>query len=74
MIQGRFRNQSAGTIVTLNMRMAWPVIIFWLPMMLYLASCSVAADSSGPGGYGTRLGLIGMVLFMYFLASVCFAI
>jgi len=63
-VQGRFRDEGTGTIVQLNMRMAWAVMIFWFGMMLFLFLGLVGSGS---------LGLIAMLLFMYFLASVCFA-
>jgi hypothetical protein len=64
-IQGSFRGEGAGTIVRLNMRMVWPVMIFCFGFMLFLFLSVVKGGS---------LGLIGMLLFMYFMASVCFAI
>jgi hypothetical protein len=63
-VQGRFRDEGTGTIVRLNMRMTWLVMIFWLGLMLFPFVGFVGSGS---------LGLIGMLIFMYFLASVCFA-
>jgi hypothetical protein len=72
-IQGRFRGEGARTIVTLNMQMAWPVMLFWFGMMLFLLLSLVNTDSRMPDGYGSRIALSAMLLFMYFLASISFA-
>src|SRR5260370_32064722 len=72
-IQGSFRSEGARTIVTLNMRMAWPVMVFWFGMMLFLLLSLLNTDSRMPGGYGSQIGLSAMLLFMYFLASISFA-
>ena len=64
-IEGTFRRYEGPTLVDLNVRMAWPVVVFWLGFMLTLLwSFTNSRD----------IGLIGMLLFAYFLATVCFAI
>jgi len=73
-IQGSFRGEGARTVVTLNMRMAWPVMVFWLAFMLFMLLSFVTTDSRMPGAYGSRTIPIGLMLFMYFMASICFSI
>jgi hypothetical protein len=41
-IEGHFRPESSGTIVTLNMRMIWPVMVFWGGMILLMLWSLVA--------------------------------
>ena len=64
MIEGTFRSKDRGAVVTLNIRMAWPVMIFCF--------CFIAFTSWG-ATHGNAV-LFGMALFMYFMASICFAI
>ena len=64
MIEGHLRAKDSGAVVTLNMKMAWPVMIFCF--------CFIAFTSLG--AMHGNVALFGMALFMYFLASVCFAI
>jgi hypothetical protein len=63
-IEGTFRERDSGSLVILNMRMAWPTIVF--------CSCFIALSSLF--AMGGTVALFGMALFMYFLASICFAI
>ena len=55
------------------MQMAWPVMLFWFGMMLFLLLSLVNTDARMPGGYGSRIAQSAMLLFMYFLASISFA-
>ena len=64
MIEGTFRAEESGAVVTLNMRMAWPVMVFCF--------CFIAFTSLG--AMHGNAALLGMALFMYFMASICFAI
>lgn len=64
LIEGRFQRDGSQTIVTLNMRMFWPTIGFCF--------CFIAFTSLG--AVRGNAALLGMALFMYFLASICFAI
>jgi hypothetical protein len=64
-IEGRFRGEDSGSRVTLNMREAWPVIVFWVGFMLVVLWSFVKGGSRG---------LIAMMLFAYFMATVFFAI
>ncbi len=68
-IEGSFREEDSGTLVTLNMRMAWPVVVFCSGFILALLWSFVRQSAF----QGTQTGLIGMMLFMYFLATVYFA-
>ena len=61
--------------MTLKMRMLWPVIIFWVGMILILLCSSTAEASRLPWiVHGDRSFLIKMTLFIYLMASVGFAI
>jgi hypothetical protein len=73
-IEGNFRRDGQGTIVTLNMRLVWPIVPVWFGIMLFLAWGSVAVDSRLAGPFGARMFLLGMTLFIYFVATVPFAI
>ncbi len=68
-IEGSFRGAGPETIVTLNMRMAWPVVILCSGFMLALLWSLIRESAI----HGTQKGLIGMMLFVYFLPTVCFA-
>ena len=74
-IEGSFRPEPSGTVVTLNLRLLWPVMIFWVGMILILL-CSSAAEASRLPWivHGNRSFLIKMTLFIYLMASVGFAI
>jgi hypothetical protein len=58
-IGGNFRRDGLGTIVTLNMRLLWPIVPFWFGIILFLAWSSVAVDSRLAGPFGTRGLLLG---------------
>src|SRR5271167_4874876 len=73
-IEGNFRRDGLGTIVTLNMRLVWPVVPFWIGIILFLAWSSLAVDSRVAGPFGARMLLLGMTLFIYLVATVPFAI
>jgi hypothetical protein len=60
--------------VTLNMRLVWPVVPFWIGIIVFLAWGSVAVDSRVAGPFGVRMALIAMSLFIYLVATVPFAI
>ena len=64
-IEGTFRHDGAMDLVTLNVRMAWPVLIFWLGFMLSLLWFLI-------NNHDVRL--IGMLVFAYLMATVCFSI
>ena len=73
-IEGRFRRDGFATIVTLSVRMVWPVTIVWFSIILFLLWNSVALDSRLAGSYGARIAVLAMTAFIYLMASVCFAI
>lgn len=73
-IEGNFRRDGFGTIVTLNMRLVWPVVLFWFGIMLFLGWSSVAVDSRVAGPFGARILLLAMTLIIYLAATVPFAI
>ena len=73
-IEGNFRRDGLATIVTLNMRLVWPVVPIWIGIILFLAWSSVAVDSPVAGPFGARMALIAMALVTYLVATVPFAI
>jgi hypothetical protein len=72
-IEGSFRSDDSQTIATLNMRMAWPVMVLWFGMMMLMLWPSVVGDSHMMRFHGSQTFLIKMILFLYLLASVGFA-
>ena len=73
-IEGNFRRDGLRTIVTLNMRLVWPVVFFWSGILLFLGWSSVAVDSRVAAAFGARMAVIAMTLFIYLVATVPFAI
>jgi len=73
-IEGNFRRDGLGTMVTVNMRLVWPVVPIWFGIILFLAWSSVSVNSRLAGPFGARMLLLGMTLFIYFVATIPFAI
>jgi hypothetical protein len=73
-IEGNFRRDGFGTVVTLNLRLVWPVVPIWFGVILFLAWSSVAVDSRLASTFGARMLLIGMTLFIYLGATIPFAV
>ena len=73
-IEGNFRRDGLGTIVTLNMHLVWPVVPFWIGIIVFLAWSSVAVDSRVAGPLEARMAVIAMTLLTYLVATVPFAI
>jgi hypothetical protein len=73
-VEGRLRRDGLATIVTLTMRMVWPVMFVWGSIVLFLFWNSLAADSRVAGSFAARVAVLGMTAFLYLVASVCFAI
>lgn len=72
-IEGNFRRDGLGTIVTLNMRLVWAVVPVWFGILLFLFWNSVAADSVIAKSFDARMLLLAMTLFIYLVATVSFA-
>ena len=73
-IEGNFRREGWRTIVTLNIRLVWPVVLFWIGIILFLASSSIAVDSRLGGPLGVRIVAMAMAVFIYLVATVSFAV
>jgi hypothetical protein len=73
-IEGSFRRDGLGTVVTVNMRLVWIVVPFWMGIILFLTWSSVAVDSLVAGPFGVRIAVLAMTLFIYLVATVPFAI
>jgi hypothetical protein len=73
-IEGNFRRDGLRTIVTINMHPVWPVVPFWIGIIMFLAWSSVSVDSVVAGTFGVRMAVIAMTLFIYLVATIPFAI
>jgi hypothetical protein len=73
-IEGNFRRDGVGTVVTLNMRLVWPAVPLWLGIIVFLFWSSVTVDSLIAQSFGARVLLLAMTLFIYLVATVPFAI
>ena len=73
-IEGSFRRDAVGTVVTVNMRLVWLVVPIWIGIVIFLAWSSVSVDSVVAGPFGVRMVVIAMTLFIYLVATVPFAI
>jgi hypothetical protein len=72
-IEGTLRPRGLGSVMILNMRMVWPVMVFWIGVVIFLLWSSIEVDSS-LGPFRVRIAVAAMALFMYLLATICFAI
>lgn len=73
-IEGRFQRHGRGTTVVLTMRLAWIVMALWFGILVFLFRSSVSVDSTVAATFAARVALLAMMLVMYLVASVCFAI
>ena len=73
-IEGNFRRDGLRTIVTINMRPVWPVVPFWIGILVFLAWSSVSVESVVAGPFGVRMAVIAMTAFIYLVATIPFAI
>jgi hypothetical protein len=73
-IEGNFRHDGLGSLMTLNMRLVWPVVPFWIGIILFLAWSSVAIDSNVAGTFRVRMAVVAMTLVRYLVATAPFTI
>ena len=73
-IDGNFRRDGLRTIVTVSMRLVWPVIPVWIGIIAFLAWSSVSVDSMVAGPFSVRVAVIAMAGFIYLVATVPFTI
>ena len=73
-IEGNFRRDGPGTLVTLNMHIVWPVVPLWLGIIVFLVWSSVSVDSVVAGPFWVRVVMIAMTLFIYLVATIPFAV
>src|SRR5271155_319674 len=73
-IEGNFRRDGAGTVVTVNMRLVWPIVPFWIGIILFLAWSSIDVNSRIAGPFAVRMAVLAMTLVTYLVATVPFAI
>jgi len=73
-IEGSFRSRGMGSVMTVNMRLIWPVMPFWISVVIFLAWNSIEVESRVAATFGVRIAVALAALFIYLLATVCFAI
>ena len=73
-IEGNFRRDGLRTIVTVTMRLVWPVVPVWIGIIAFLAWSSASVESHLAGPFSVRIAVIAMTLFIYLVATVPFAI
>ncbi len=73
-IEGDFRRSGFGSALIVNMRLIWPVMVLWIGVVVFLAWSSIDVNSNLAGPFGVRVAVAAMALFIYLLATVCFAI
>lgn len=73
-IEGNFQREGLATTVTLNMRLVWPIVPFWIGIVLFLAWSSVAVDSRLAGPFAARIVLLVMTIVIYLVATIPFAV
>jgi hypothetical protein len=74
MIEGSFRQADSGTIVAVKIRPAWPLIAFLSGVTAILLWVFVTIDPSMPGSFGSRMLVLGVMLYIYLAMSVPCAI
>jgi hypothetical protein len=72
MIEGRLRRDDSETIVTVNMRLAWPLVIYLSGVMLFVFWVGLSIDSHFLGSFAARMVIWGMLL-IYLVAAASFA-
>lgn len=72
-VEGRLRREGFATIVTLTMRMVWPVIFVWIGILLFLSWNSLVSDTLVARTFGARVFVLAISAFMYLMATVSFA-
>src|SRR5215472_15205036 len=73
-IEGSFRSRGMGSVMTVNMRLIWPVMVFWISVVIFLAWNFIDVESRLAESLGVRMAVAAMALFIYLLVTVCFAI
>jgi len=73
-IEGSLRRDGLGTLVTLNMRLLWPIVFVWSGIIIFLAWGSLAIESRLAGPFEARMLLFGMTSFIYLVATIPFTI
>ena len=72
-IEGSFRNDGPGTLVTVNIRLMWSLVAFMSGILALLLYAFAAIDWRGPGTFASRVFLLGGMLFIYLVSTVSFA-
>jgi hypothetical protein len=73
-IEGDIRRSGFGSAMIVNMRLIWPVMVFWIGVVIFLLWNSIEVESNLAGPFRVRVAVAAMALFMYLLATVCFTI
>jgi hypothetical protein len=72
-IEGSFRSEGSGTLVTVNMRLMWSLLAFMSGILALLLYAFVALDWRGPGTFEGRMLLLGATLYTYLVSTISFA-
>lgn len=73
-VEGRLRRDGFVTMVTLTMRLLWPVIFVWIAILVFLIWNSLTSDSLVARSFAARVAVLAISAFMYLVASFSFAI
>jgi hypothetical protein len=71
-IEGTFRSDNTGTIVSVKMRLMWPLAVGLSGTMALLLWAFVAMDWHSPGSLSARMLLLGGMLFFYLVTTISF--
>jgi hypothetical protein len=72
-IEGTFRPDNIGTIVTVKIRLIWPLVVGLSGTMALLLWAFVAMDWHSPGFLSARMLILGAMLFFYLVTTISFA-
>jgi hypothetical protein len=73
-VEGRMKRDGFSTVVSLTLRMLWPVMFIWLGIVVFLIWNSLVADSHLAASFSARVAVLAVTAFLYLVASVSFAI
>jgi hypothetical protein len=72
-IEGGFRRDGSDTIVTVNVRLMWPLVAFQSGIILFLLWTCASIDAHMSGSFDARMLVLGVTLLIYLFSTVSFA-
>jgi hypothetical protein len=72
-IEGGFRRDGSDTIVTVNVRLMWPLVAFQSGIILFLLWTCASIDAHMSGSFDARMLVLGVALLIYLFSTVSFA-